>query len=42
MDKAIAYIKSASDKQKAYDNIMSKYDAQLSAAQKTAIKKFVR
>jgi hypothetical protein len=42
MDKAIAYIKSASDKKKAYENVVAKYGNDLSDRQKEAIKKFVR
>jgi len=42
MDKAIAYIKSATDKQKAFKQITSKYGEQLTEKQITGIKKFVR
>ena len=42
MDKAISYVKSQSDKKKAYDQILMKYGEQLTENQKNAIKKFVR
>jgi len=42
MDKAISYVKSQSDKKKAYDQILMKYGEQLTENQKAAIKKFVR
>ena len=42
MDKAVNYIKGQTDKQKAYDSIVSKYGDQLTDAQKTGLKKFVR
>lgn len=42
MDKAVNYIKGATDKQKAYDSIMSKYENDLSDKQKAGLKKFVR
>ena len=42
MDKAIAYIKSSTDKKKAFEQIMSKYKDQLTDKQVTGIKKFVR
>jgi hypothetical protein len=42
MDKAIAYIKSSTDKRKAFDQITTKYGDQLTEKQITGIKKFVR
>lgn len=42
MDKAVAYIKSQTDKQKAYDAIEAKYGDQLTDKQKVGLKKFVR
>jgi len=42
MDKAVNYIKSSSDKQKAFDSIMSKYENDLTDKQKAGLKKFVR
>lgn len=42
MDKAVNYIKSQTDKQKAYDAIEAKYGDQLTDKQKTGLKKFVR
>jgi hypothetical protein len=42
MDKAVAYIKSQSDKKKAYESIMSKYKDSLSEKQVAGLKKFVR
>jgi hypothetical protein len=42
MDKAVNYIKGATDKQKAFDSIMSKYQDDLSDKQKAGLKKFVR
>ncbi len=41
MDSAVGYIKSATDKQKAYDNVLAKYGADLSDRQKDGLKKFV-
>jgi hypothetical protein len=41
MDSAVGYIKSATDKQKAYDNVMAKYGDDLTARQKDGLKKFV-
>ena len=41
MSKAIAYIKSSTDKQKAFDSIVSKYEAELTQKQLDGIKKFV-
>lgn len=42
MDKAVNYIKSQTDKQKAFDAIVSKYGDQLTDKQKAGLKKFVR
>ena len=42
MDKAVNYVKSSSDKQKAFDNIVKKYGDQLTDKQKAGLKKFVR
>lgn len=42
MDKAVNYIKGQTDKQKAYDSILSKYGDDLTEAQKKGLKKFVR
>ena len=42
MDKAVAYIKSQTNKSAAYDAIISKYGEQLSDKQKEGLKKFVR
>ena len=42
MDKAVSYIKSSSDKQKAFDSVMKKYEAQLTDKQVAGLKKFVR
>ena len=42
MDKAISYVKSQSDKKRAYEQILMKYGEQLTENQKNAIKKFVR
>jgi hypothetical protein len=42
MDKAVAYIKSQTDKKKAFNSIMSKYEAALSEKQIAGLKKFVR
>lgn len=42
MDKAVAYIKSQSDKKKAFEAIMGKYQGQLSEKQVTGLQKFVR
>ena len=42
MDNAVAYIKSQTDKQKAYDAIEVKYGNQLTDKQKEGLKKFVR
>ena len=42
MDKAVNYIKSSTDKQKAFDSIYGKYKDQLSEKQVAGLKKFVR
>jgi len=42
MEKAVGYIKSQTDKQKAFDSIMKKYSSQLSEKQVEGLKKFVR
>jgi hypothetical protein len=42
MDKAVAYIKSQSDKKKAFDNIMTKYEKSLTVKRVQGLKKFVR
>ena len=42
MDKAVTYIKSQTNKQKAFDSIVTKYGDQLSDKQKAGLKKFVR
>ena len=42
MDKAVAYIKSSSDKKKAFNSIMDKYEASLTEKQVAGLKKFVR
>ena len=42
MDKAVNYVKGASDKRKAYDLIVGKYGDQLSEAQQAGLFKFVR
>lgn len=42
MDKAVSYIKSSSDKQKAFDSVMKKYESQLTEKQVAGLKKFVR
>ena len=41
MSKAIAYIKSSTDKQKAFDSVVSKYGEELTQKQLDGIKKFV-
>lgn len=41
MDSAVGYIKSATDKKKAYDNVLAKYGADLTDKQKEGLKKFV-
>lgn len=42
MDKAVGYLKVATDKHKAFDQLMAKYGEQLTAKQVTGLKKFVR
>ena len=42
LDKAVTYIKSQTNKQKAFDSIVTKYGDQLSDKQKAGLKKFVR
>ena len=42
MDKAVTYIKSQTNKQKAFDSIVTKYGDQLTDKQKAGLKKFVR
>ena len=42
MDKAVSYIKSQTNKQKAFDSIISKYGKDLTAKQQAGLKKFVR
>ena len=42
MDKAVGYIKQATDKPKAFDSIMKKYESSLTQGQITGLKKFVR
>ena len=42
MDKAVAYIKSQTDKKKAFASIMDKYEASLTEKQVSGLKKFVR
>ena len=42
MDKAVNYVKGATDKRKAYDLIVDKYGDQLSEAQQAGLFKFVR
>jgi len=42
MDKAVGYLKVATDKRKAFDQLMTKYGDQLTAKQVTGLKKFVR
>ena len=42
MDKAVNYVKGATDKQKAFDSIISKYGEELTDKQKAGLKKFVR
>ena len=42
MDKAVAYIKSQSDKKKAFNSIMAKYESSLTEKQIAGLKKFVR
>ena len=42
MDKAVAFIKTSTDKRKAYDNILTKYGDQLTDKQKAGLQKFVK
>ena len=42
MDKSVAYIKSQSDKKKAFESIMNKYEGSLTAGQVAGLQKFVR
>jgi len=42
MDKAVAYIKSQTDKRKAFDSIKKKYGSQLTEKQVAGLQKFVR
>ena len=42
MDKAVGYIKSQTDKRKAFDAITKKYGDQLTEKQVAGLKKFVR
>ena len=42
MDKAVGYIKSSTDKTKAFDAIIAKYGEQLTEKQVAGLKKFVR
>ena len=42
MDKAVAYIKSQTDKKKAFNSIMGKYESSLTEKQVAGLKKFVR
>jgi len=42
MDKAVAYIKSQTDKKKAFQSIMDKYEESLTAGQIAGLQKFVR
>jgi len=42
MDKAVNYVKGATDKRKAYDQIIAKYGDQLTEAQQAGLFKFVR
>ena len=42
MDKAVGYIKSSSNKQKAFESIVNKYGDQLTDKQRAGLKKFVR
>ena len=42
MDKAVAYIKSQTDKKKAFASIMDKYESSLTEKQIAGLKKFVR
>ena len=42
MDKAVSYIKGSTDKKKAFDAVMKKYEGDLSEKQVAGLKKFVR
>ena len=42
MDKAVSYIKTQTDKKKAFDSITKKYGGQLTEKQVAGLKKFVR
>ena len=42
MEKSVAYLKSATDKRKAFDQLMTKYKDQLTEKQVAGLKKFVR
>jgi len=42
MDKAVKYVKGSTDKQKAFDSIISKYGGEMTDKQKAGLKKFVR
>jgi hypothetical protein len=42
MDKAVAFIKTSTDKRKAYDSIVAKYGDQLTDKQKAGLQKFVK
>ena len=42
MDKAVNYVKGATDKRKSYDQIIAKYGDQLTEAQQAGLFKFVR
>ena len=42
MDKAVNYVKGATDKRKAFDAIVAKYGEQLTEAQQAGLFKFVR
>jgi len=42
MDKAVAFIKTSTDKRKAYDSIVTKYGDLLTDKQKTGLQKFVK
>lgn len=42
MDQAVSYIKTQTDKQKAYDSIVAKYGDDMTDGQKSGLKKFVR
>ena len=42
MDKSVQFIKTSTDKRKAYDNIVAKYGDQLTDKQKAGLQKFVR